>query len=459
MMSDDVQALSATGKGFSGDNPEFTASSGGMTMTEDGTTVSKSSPRTTLVKGDSTVDVEDVHVVYPTNNGMTYGPNGSFIKNPSLKVNCDRCDQAKPLTSQQKKQAFMLQRAARLRDPKQLRMGIDRQTLDEQVREKESLKRLEKERNDYWDRQALLMDRHAVALQQEVNMIRAAREKELEDYRRTYQKRWMAREWDLNDPLAKAKELPARVSDDDPRNGPASVQKFEGEDLDYDNRRKAQQRQQRAWAKQQVDEKLAKKWLEQERNRIYDERNEETNFRTYEIEQNIANQRKLRTRNTADFNKALTEQQRQEAIRNKEEDTRLGLEEIAFQMNSDFLNERETVVSELGEKVKSERYKGMTPEQIAKLREEQANQLLMLRRRRLMEVEDQKQWAQQENMQLRMAKALDRQRERDRRNDLEDLKNTHLAQSNAAKVRKMELDDLYTNQVDEDYFKYWDLCM
>lgn len=290
-------------------------------------------------------------------------------------------------------------------------------------------------------------------------MIRAAREKELEDYRRTYQKRWMAREWDLNDPLAKAKELPARVSDDDPRNGPASVQKFEGEDLDYDNRRKAQQRQQRAWAKQQVDEKLAKKWLEQERNRIYDERNEETNFRTYEIEQNIANQRKLRTRNTADFNKALTEQQRQEAIRNKEEDTRLGLEEIAFQMNSDFLNERETVVSELGEKVKSERYKGMTPEQIAKLREEQANQLLMLRRRRLMEVEDQKQWAQQENMQLRMAKALDRQRERDRRNDLEDLKNTHLAQSNAAKVRKMELDDLYTNQVDEDYFKYWDLCM
>lgn len=459
MLDNDVSAFTASSKGVSGSNPDFTATSDGMNLTDDEYASSKRAPRTTLSKGDKSVGAEDVHVVFNTNNGVTYGPGGSLVKSQSLKVSCDKCDTSKPLTSQQKKQAFMLQRAARLRDPKQLRMGIDRQTLDEQVREKECLKRLEKERNDYWDRQALLMDRHAVALQQEVNMIRAAREKELEDYRKTYQKRWMAREWDLNDPLAKAKELPARVSDDDPRNGPASLQKFEGEDLDQDNRRKAQQRQQRAWAKQQVEEKLAKKWLEQERNRIYDERNEETNFRTYEIEQSIAKQRRLRTRNTADFNNALAEQQRQEAIRHKEEETRLGLEEIAYQMNSDFLNERETVVSELGEKVKSERYKGMTPEQIAKLREEQANQLLQLRRRRLMEVEDQKQWAQQENMQLRMAKALDRQRERDRRNDLEELKNTHLAQANAAKVRKLELDELYTNQVDEDYFKHWDLCM
>eukprot|EP00796_Vickermania_ingenoplastis_P009578 gene9578-6733_t len=459
MTDDDLHAFTATSKGLAATNPDLTATSGGMTLTEGGAAAgTKDGSNTVLSKGDQSVDVQGVHVVYPTNNNRTYGPGGALRETNGLRVQCDLCDK-KPLSSKEKKQAFMLQRAARLRDPKQLRMGIDRQALDEQVREKECLKRLEKERNDYWDRQALLMDRHAVALQQEVNMIRTAREKEQEDYRRTYQKRWMAREWDLNDPLAMAKELPARVSDDDPRNGPSSLQKFDGEDLDADNRRKAQQRQQRAWAKQQVEEKLAKKWMEQERNRVFDERNEETNFRTYKIEQSIADQRRLRNRNTADFNNTLAEQQRQEAIRFKEEETRLGLEEIAFQMNSDFLNERETVVSELGEKVKSERYKGMTPEQIAKLREEQANQLQQLRRRRLMEVEDQKQWSQQENMQLRMAKALDRQRERDRRNDLEELKNTHLAQANAAKLRKDELDVLYTNQVDEDYFKYWDLCL
>merc|ERR1719169_264082 len=39
------------------------------------------------------------------------------------------------------------------------------------------------------------------------------------------------REYDLNDPLAKRKGVPARVGDDDPRCGPSSMQKFSGEDL------------------------------------------------------------------------------------------------------------------------------------------------------------------------------------------------------------------------------------
>lgn len=39
------------------------------------------------------------------------------------------------------------------------------------------------------------------------------------------------REWDLNRPDAKKLDLPARVGDDDPRCGPASLQVFAGEDL------------------------------------------------------------------------------------------------------------------------------------------------------------------------------------------------------------------------------------
>lgn len=406
------------------------------------------------------VSPENIHIdVYPTNNQCRYGQSGKVIATQPLKVDCRQCLVKHPMSWQEKKQAFMQQRATRIRDPKQLRMGIDRQTLDEQVREKECLRRLEKERNDYWDRQALLMDRHAVALDQEARMIRAARERELEDYRKTYQRKHMAREWDLNDPMHMAKELPARVCDDDPRNGPASLQKFEGEDLDMMNRRHAQQRQQHSWAKQQVEEKLGKKWMEQERNRAYDDRNEESNYRTHLIEQSIAEQRRLRTRNTAYFNNALSDQKRQEAIREKEEDTRLGLEEIAFQMNGDFLNERQSVVGALGERVQRENYKGLTFEQIRRLREEQARQMSVRHRRKLMEVEDEKQWSQQENMQVRMAQALERQRQRDRRLDLASLRDTHLAQAGASKVRKFELDELYKNAVDEDYFKYWDLCM
>lgn len=39
------------------------------------------------------------------------------------------------------------------------------------------------------------------------------------------------REFDLNDPDALKKDRPAREGDDDPRLGPASLQKFDGEDL------------------------------------------------------------------------------------------------------------------------------------------------------------------------------------------------------------------------------------
>ncbi|KPA76069.1 putative mitochondrial flagellar protofilament ribbon protein-like protein [Leptomonas pyrrhocoris] len=364
-----------------------------------------------------------------------------------------------PVTTQVKKQLFMSQRAERLKDPKVRKMGIDREALDAQVREMEALRRLEKERNDYYDRQALLMDRHACALQQEVNAIRSAREKEMQDYRKTFQKKELGREWDLNDPEAKRKDLPARVGDDDPRNGPSSLQKFEGEDLDYAARRAAQQRQQREWAQQQVNEKLAKKWMEQERDRAYDDRNEETNNRLHETERNIAEQRRLMEKNAADFNRALAEQQRREAVRAKEENDRLGLEEIAYQMDSDFLNERETVVGELGATVKAERYKGLTDKQKSQFREDQDEQLSELRRRRLLEVEEKKQWAQQEHMQLRMANALDRQRERERRAEREKLAETHKMQAEASAQRKADLDKLYTNQVDEDYFKYWDRAL
>jgi hypothetical protein len=39
------------------------------------------------------------------------------------------------------------------------------------------------------------------------------------------------REWDLSRPDAKRLDMPARLGDDDPRCGPASLQRFAGEDL------------------------------------------------------------------------------------------------------------------------------------------------------------------------------------------------------------------------------------
>lgn len=53
----------------------------------------------------------------------------------------------------------------------------------------------------------------------------------INEFRGLHQQPNQRREWDLYDPDALKKDKPARVHDDDPRCGIASLQKFDGEDL------------------------------------------------------------------------------------------------------------------------------------------------------------------------------------------------------------------------------------
>lgn len=359
----------------------------------------------------------------------------------------------------EKKRRLAEERAARLKDPKQRALGIDRQALDEQIREKEERKRQEEERNKFFDRQALLMDKHACVLQKEVSDIRSRREKELVDYRQTFQKREAARDYDLDDPKRITKDIPARVHDEDPRNGPSGLQRFEGEDLEAFNRRRAQQQQIRDWSQQQIDEKLAKKWMESEANRTFEDRLEETNHRSYQIEQNIAAQRRQRDVTQAEFNKALAEQKRREALRDKNVRTQQNLEEIHNMLHSDLLNEREGTITALGEKIKSERFRGLTDEQRQKILLEQEAQREALRLRKLQEAEDERQWGQQELMQIRMADTLDRQRNRERRSEVERVNAERRQQAAEAAERKKHLDRVYENAVGENYYKHWGNCL
>jgi hypothetical protein len=359
----------------------------------------------------------------------------------------------------EKKRLFAEERAARLRDPKQRQLGIDRSALDEQVREKEEVKKLETERGRFFDKQALLMDKHAQNLQNEVDAIKARREKDLVDYRATFQKREDRREWDLNDPKRVTTDLPARVNDADPRNGPSGLQRFDGEDLDFTDRKKAQQHQLKDWVQQQVDEKLVKKWMEGEADRTFESRSEETNYRVYQIEQTVAQQRRQQAVNQAQFNKALAEQKKREQVKVKGEQTQKNLEEIGNMLNSDFLNEREGLVTDLGEKVKAERFKGFTGEQRRKIIEEQCRQQEELRQRKLQEADEERQWSQQENMQNRLANALDRQRERERRAEAERVSRNQEQQARQATEKKQNLDKVYANAVSESYFKHWGKCL
>ena len=66
------------------------------------------------------------------------------------------------------------------------------------------------------------------------------------DYRKECQRAIDRTEFDLNDPDAKKKDLPARTNDKDPRLTVSGMQLFRGEDLSYEDRVKLQQEQMRS---------------------------------------------------------------------------------------------------------------------------------------------------------------------------------------------------------------------
>lgn len=78
--------------------------------------------------------------------------------------------------------------------------------------------------------------------------------KAINDFQQSFQRPETRREFDLSDPLALKKDLPARQSDNDIRNTISGMQKFMGEDLNFQERKKFQEEQNREWSLQQQRE-------------------------------------------------------------------------------------------------------------------------------------------------------------------------------------------------------------
>lgn len=78
--------------------------------------------------------------------------------------------------------------------------------------------------------------------------------KAITEFRQKYQQPETRREFDLSDPQALKKSTPARLADSDPRCTISGLQKFMGEDLNSEKRKKFQKEQTREWLMQQQKE-------------------------------------------------------------------------------------------------------------------------------------------------------------------------------------------------------------
>merc|ERR1711865_991840 len=106
------------------------------------------------------------------------------------------------------------------------------------------------------------------------------------------------------------KALPARVGDEDTRNGMSGMQKFDGEDLDCAARTKLQIAQQAQWGKDQMTEKAARMDSDRNSEDMYSElKQQQVNIQnTVQHDQDAA--RAQMRMETANFNKAMAADKR-----------------------------------------------------------------------------------------------------------------------------------------------------
>lgn len=327
-------------------------------------------------------------------------------------------------------------------------IGVDLQALEQQVNERKWMEEQEHRRSEAFHADMVRNDKIICLLQKrQENDIRELN-KSVNEFRQKFQQPETRREFDIYDPDSKKKDKPARVSDDDPRCGVSSLQKFLGEDLNDKERKKLQQEQLREWTIQQMNEKFQEEANLKQANRLHDLKAIELDQRTMELQLAEQECRKAINQAQKDYNLALAKERKtkeESESRAQQEDN---FTEIKNQVFSDLLTENPAVCqSAFGpHRVITDRWKGMSPAEINAIRHTQQKQ--REEAQRLKEEEEQRnaEWDAQRVAQARAATILERQQERLQKelNKQQAGTNVKLAEEQKSQISYMDK-ELYTN--------------
>lgn len=349
-----------------------------------------------------------------------------------------------------------LERQSRIFNAKVRTIGIDQQGIDEQVKTKKIQAQQERERDEAFASDMVRNDKIAELLQRRQEQDIRNLNKALVDFRSVHQQPDSRREWDLNDPDAKLKDKPARVSDDDPRCGISSIQKFDGEDLSEEARKKLMQEQMREWTKKQSEEKKLARARQEEADRLYDLHRREMDQRACELAKAEEDCRRAINEATRDYNKSLDDEQKERKRLAEEEELDNNFTEMANLINGDMLTENPDVASSAfgPHRVITDRWKGMSPEQIAEVRRIQELQRQEKKQLQSEEQQRNEEWDRQRLADARVATLMDREQERMRKALEKEQVESNLRLSADQKAQQEYLNkEVYTNPPTASYFQ------
>lgn len=347
------------------------------------------------------------------------------------------------------------ERKMRIFNAKQRTIGVDRQALELQIQEKEMAKEMERQRDQAFADRLLVTEQRVQLMDRDVQRARKDATMSVQAYREQMQQKQMRKEWDLNDPLTLRKDKPARTSDDDAMIGPASLQKFSGEDLEYGNRVRKQQQQQAMWVVEQMAEKQAQIDNEREMERILAERQAEIDDRRSQMESEELSSRGNMNEAVRDYNLALADVKRRTETMNRLQNMEDAAEEINNQLTGDFLTENPatTVSSVAPHRYLKYHFKGLSEEQRLGIRDEQIRQAASKAQRNMNEKEEEQSWDLVQEAVRRNLVAGEREVFRRKQELARQIAEEQRRQAEESRIRKDVLyKQVYSGAIDESFF-------
>merc|ERR1740138_918120 len=244
------------------------------------------------------------------------------------------------------RRAMEADRLKRIKDPKSRVMGIDTEALAAGVAEKQASAAAEKALRMEYDHQRLQQDAQLAYLEQE--RLRAERKKAqfVDQFRATEQGKEKSREYDLNDPLSKFKDLPGRVGDDDPR---LSVS--------------GQQEELRQWSDELAAKKAAARAEEKAKDEAHATRALQIDQMKLDLEATARMARMQANVAVAEYQLAQAAAKREREAASQKAELQDNIEEIQNNLASDLLTENPAVGRSFiaPNRVRPDHYKGMPP--------------------------------------------------------------------------------------------------
>ena len=266
------------------------------------------------------------------------------------------------------RRALEVKRLKRIKDPKSRIMGIDTEALAAQVAEKQATAAADRALRMEYDNQRLHQDAQLAYLEQE--RLRAERTKAqfIDQFRATEQGKEKSREYDLNDPLSKKKDLPGRIGDEDSRMSVSGLQKFRGEDLAYAQRIRVQQEELREWSYELALKKAEQLAADMARDDAHAKRALEIDQMKLDLEATARMARTAANVAVAEYQLAQAAAKREREAAAQKAELQDNTEEIQCNLASDMLTENPVVGRSFiaPNRLRPDHYKGMSPaEQVA----------------------------------------------------------------------------------------------